>query len=322
MAPGTPATASQPPAPRGWTRRVARWLAIALGFALVAGIAGFAFVASELALRLAVQILIDRSEGRLDVESLAGSLLSEVRVKRLTWRGPEATLTADEIALNWNPLALGWKGIVVKGLGAQRITLSIQASDSAVPLPASLALPTNVAIDQIAVADFEWKLGTNSGSIKGVTFGYTGSAASHRVTKLSLVTPRGTLTGGATVDTRPPFAVNGTFAFIGDVSRQEARADVAVAGTLDAVAVDANGRAGEARFALRAKLTPLAAVALGQLSLDAQDLDLAAWDAALPTTRLGVKAEARIVARTLPNDVEDVRERCVSLSIEIEVAAL
>ncbi len=53
------------------------------------------------------------------------------------------------------------------------------------------------------------------------------------------------------------------------------------------------GRAGEARFALHARLTPLAAVALDQLSLDAHDLDLDAWDAALPATRLDVKAEGR-----------------------------
>ena len=50
---------------------------------------------------------------------------------------------------------------------------------------------------------------------------------------------------------------------------------------------------GEARFALHARLTPLAAVALDQLSLDARDLDLNAWDAALPATRLDVKAEGR-----------------------------
>ncbi|MEO8304147.1 MAG: translocation/assembly module TamB domain-containing protein [Betaproteobacteria bacterium] len=299
-----PAKAAQHPASRGRMRRVGRRFAIAVGLAALAGVAGYAFIASELALRLAVQVLIDRSEGRLAVEAPTGSLLSTVRIKHLSWKGPEATLSADEIAVNWNPLALGFRGIVVKGLGAQRISLSVQASDSAVPLPASLALPTRIAIEDIAVAEFNWRVGTNEGSFKGVTFGYAFDATSHRVDKLSFVAPHGTLTGGAKLDAQPPFAIAGKFAFTGDVSQKEARADFAVSGTIDAVAVDGSGSAGDARFALQAKLTPLAAVALGQLTLDAQDVDIRAWNATLPSTRLGVKIDARPLDGGLAGSVE------------------
>ncbi len=133
-------------------------------FVALALAAGLVFVASEPALQIAVRIMIARSEGRLEVDGASGSLLSDVRVKRLVWRGPGATMTADEVAINWNPRALWSRGIVVKGLGAQRITLAIQPSDSAVPPPPTLALPTDVAIDEVAVADFEWTIGTNSGT--------------------------------------------------------------------------------------------------------------------------------------------------------------
>ena len=81
--------------------------------------------------------------------------------------------------------------------------------------------------------------------------------------------------------------------FAGDVQRKRRAPISRLPGTLEPPAIDATGRAGEARVTLHARLTPLAAVALDQLSLDAQDVDLAAWDAALPATRLDVKAEAR-----------------------------
>jgi hypothetical protein len=285
-------------------RRIARRLGI--GFALLAVVAAavLAFVASEFALTTAVQIMVARSEGRLEVDGASGSLLSAIRAKRLVWRGPGATMTADEVAINWTPMALWSRGIVVKGLGAQRITLAIQPSDGAIPPPPTLALPTTVAIDEVAVANMEWAIGTNSGRITGLTFGYAGSPLAHHIERLSLVLPSGTLTGNASIDAQPPFTVKGSLAFTGDVQRQRARADIAVSGTLDAVGVDAAGRAGEAEFALHARLTPLAAVALDQLSLDAHDLDLNAWDATLPITQLEVKAEGRPAGGGIAGSVE------------------
>ena len=270
-----------------------RWLWIEIALVILVGAAGVTFIASDLAVTLAARVMIARSDGRLAIEGASGSLLSLVRIRRLEWHGPSSTLTADDIAVDWNPLALWSHGIVVKALGAQRITLAIQPSDTATPLPATLALPTTVTIGKIAVAEFEWTVGTTRGRITGVTFGYAGDPAEHRIERLSLVLPSGTLAGSATVAAQSPFAVKGAFAFDGAVEQKRARADIALAGTIDAVAVDASGGAGDVQFVLRARLTPFAAVALEELALDAHDLDLAAWDAALPATRLDVKAEGR-----------------------------
>src|SRR6185295_3470641 len=99
-----------------------------------------------------------------------GSLLSAIRIKHLEWRGPGATLTADDIAVNWTPFALLSRGIVVEAVGARRMTLAIEPSDSAIALPVTLALPTTVTIGEVAVAEFEWTIGKNSGRITGFTF--------------------------------------------------------------------------------------------------------------------------------------------------------
>jgi translocation and assembly module TamB len=284
--------------------RIARRLGIAFALLALVAVALFAFVASEVALTTAVRIMVARSDGRLEVDGPSGSLLSAVRAKRLVWRGPGATMTADDVAINWNPRALWSHGIVVKGLGARRITFEMQPSDTAVPPPPTLSLPTTVAIDEVAVADLEWAIGTNSGHITGVTFGYAGGPVAHHVERLSLVLPSGKLTGNAAIDAEQPFAVKGAFAFDGNVQQKKARADITVSGTLDAVGVDAAGRAGDAAFALHARLTPLATVAIDQLAFDAHDLDLNAWDAALPNTRLDVKAEGRPAGGGIAGSVE------------------
>ena len=264
-----------------------RWLTIALTFVAVAIAAGYAFLASEAGLRFAAQMLIARSDGRLDVEAPAGSLLSTVRVKRLVWRGPEATMTADEIALNWNPFALLSRGIVVQGARRAADHARDRSVRPAAPLPVSLALPTNVAIDEVAVANFDWAVGTNSGTIRGVTFGYSGGAhdasrgtslARHGARHAHRQSGRSTHVavrdqGRACVRRRPD-------------AKGGARRHRPFRGRSTPSRSTRTGARATAQFTLRARLTPFAAVALDTLSLDARELDLAAWDAALPVTRL------------------------------------
>jgi len=180
MEPAAQSVSAGPVPPKRGTLRALRRLAIAAGLAVAALAGTYAFLASESALGLAVRILVARSEGRLSIDEPAGSILSTVRVKRLAWQGPAARVTADEIALTWSPAALWSRGIVIHGLGAQRIAVAMQASDGATPLPASLALPTEIAIDRIAVGHLDWTVAASSGTITGLTFGYTGGAGAHR----------------------------------------------------------------------------------------------------------------------------------------------
>jgi translocation and assembly module TamB len=304
----TPATPAPPPPTPRW-RRVARSLAIVNALVVVAAVALYLFVTSEAALSLAVRLAIARSHGELEIELPQGSLLSELRFKRLVWKGPEATVTADEVAINWTPMALWSRGIVIKGLGAQRISLTMQPSTGAVAPPASLELPTRVAIDEIAVAHFDWRIGPNGGTITGLTFGYTGGALIHRIDKLSLVSNYGTVTGELAMDARPPFAINGKVAFSGAAAGRDIRTDASVSGTLAAVAIDATGRAGEARVRVHAGLTPLAVVTIDNLALDAQDVDLSAWGAALPATLVNVKIDAHPIEGGLAGNLDAVNSR-------------
>ena len=156
----------------------------------------------------------------------------------------------------------------------------------------------------IAVDRFDWSIGTSDGTITGLSFGYSGGALAHRIRALTLVGSRGTVTGEIALAATAPFAIDGKLVVAGDATLKDARADVAISGTLDAVALDGNGSAGDARFTVQARLSPLAAVVLDRIALEATEVDLAAFDPALPATRLTVRADARPADGGLDGRVE------------------
>ena len=77
------------PAGRRWARvALAIPAAVAIVAVALAG-AAFVFLGTQAALDLAVREIIARSEGRLAIEGAEGSLLSTVRVRRITWTGSQ-----------------------------------------------------------------------------------------------------------------------------------------------------------------------------------------------------------------------------------------
>ena len=284
------------PAPRpARTRHALRYGLALTSAALVACIAaGWMLISAQSGVDWLVAELVTRSGGALEVEGATGSLVDTVRVRRIAWRGPTATVIATDVALTWRPSALLSRGIVVEGLGTQQLSLEFTGQpDTVLALPDSLSLPIDVTIERLGVARLHWRAGSRQGSITGLEFGYTGGAREHRISGLTLVTNLGVLTGAATIGGRTPFPIDGTFAFAAEAARKDARIDVVAAGTLATLAIDARGRAGAAGGTAHATLAPLAAVPLHELYVDLRDVDLAKWDPALPATRLTLVARGK-----------------------------
>jgi hypothetical protein len=257
------------------------------GFALLSGQAGVDFAARELAVR---------SGGALEIDGATGSLLDTVRIRRLAWRGPDASAVAHDVALTWSPAALWSQGIVVRGLGARLLTLEFKPSTADVPLPSSLALPVELVIEHLAVGQLEWRLGASGGTIRGLAFGYAGGAKGHRLSDLEFVWDRGALSGNATVGADSPVPIAGRLAAKGDAAFGSVDASAELGGSLARTTLEGSGKGGAARVTGRAVLAPLALVPLREIQLDATGVDLAAIDATLPTT--GVSA----VVRASPED--------------------
>ncbi len=289
------AESATPPAPRRRFGRTLAWLAGELAIVAVALVAGaWALLGSQAALDYALQRAVQASAGRLAIEGGEGSLLSTVRVARLAWRGDGVAVEARDVALTWSPLDFLSRRIKVEGLGAKRLSFDFaQAGGAGGGLPESLALPLDVEIRNIGVERVEWRTGTGEGHVTGVAFAYAGSAAEHAVRDLRLVTAQGTLTGRARVGAAPPYALDGALAFAGDGHYRGGAARVAATGTLARIGVAADGELRGATLAAKATLAPFAPAMLESADVTAQDVDLAQFGAALPTTRLALEVSAR-----------------------------
>ncbi len=283
-------TGRTPPAPR--RRRGARTSLFVAALVATLALAGYVFFAGDTGVEFAVRELALRSGGRLVIEGASGSLVHALRARRIVWRGPAVQVIATDVTLTWSPTALWSRGVVVQTLGAQHLEIDLEASNTAVALPASLALPFELAIEHLAVSRLDWRVGPNSGAIRGLALRYVGGAAGSRVTDVTLGTDTWSLTGGAAIGAKPPFPIDGRLALTGDAALKDADAALALSGTLAALEVAGGGKAGGARFTAQATLAPLAVVPLVAIAVDAADLDLAAWDKTLPSTRLDVVARA------------------------------
>ena len=267
-------------------------------------VAALLFLGTQSGIDFVVREVVARSGGALEIEGATGSLLDTVRIRRVEWRGRDTRATADDVALAWNPLALFSRGIVVRGLGAARLTLETKAATDDVPRPASMALPMEVRIDRVGVGELDWRVGTSGGTMRGIAFGYSGGAVGHRVSDLTLVAPIGAITGNASLDAGAPFAIGGRLHARGDAALSGTEADVVLGGSLDTLTLDATGKAGTAPFTAHASVAPLAATALREVTFDARGVDLAAWNSALPATALAIVVRANPTAGAIAGTIE------------------
>ena len=273
---------------RRWLLRAVLAGAVAV---LVAFGTGVLFLASEPGLRLVVAEVVAASAGRLTVDGVEGSLIGTIRARELAWRGPEATVVATDVAIEWSPLALWSRRVAIRGLGAQRIAIEMKPSSGATAPPDSLALPLEVSIDGVAVAELAWRIGPQQGRVVGLTFGYAGGAAEHSIRSLRFAHDFGTLAGNVTLASAAPFALSGDANFTGDGDLAGVQANASFGGTLPDIAVSAKGSLRDALLVVSGKVTPFAEHALGPARLTLADLDLATLfaDAPANVARCGIR---------------------------------
>src|SRR5262245_16694395 len=129
----TPERAARPRRRRRFPRTL---LAAVLLFAAIFG-GAILFLASQPGIDFVLRELVARSGGAVAIEGASGSLVDTVNLRRVEWHGRDTHTTAEEVALTWNPLALFSRGIVVRGLGAKRLTIETRAATEDVPMPAT-----------------------------------------------------------------------------------------------------------------------------------------------------------------------------------------
>jgi translocation and assembly module TamB len=274
-----------------------RWLRALVAVGVLAALlvaAGGDLLSSQAALDWVIGRALLEAQGRLAIEGATGSLLDTVRIARLTWRGDDVDVEAQDASLSWSPTDLLSRRFNVSALHARRIALTLRPSaDPAAPLPQNLALPLEVNLRNVGVERLDWRMGARAGAIDDIAFDYAGGAQTHSLRRLRLATAVGAVSGEANLGAAAPFALQGTLAFdgSGDLRDVQARADAR--GTLSVVELSGTGSTRDATVAAQARVAPLADVPLLAAHIDARDVDLRRFAAGLPSTRLTVVADAR-----------------------------
>jgi len=277
-------------------RRKRRWLraiVVVLVVLVVLLAATYVALGSQTALDYVVRRAVTAAAGHLTIEGAEGSLLSTVRIARIAWQGDEMDVEARETAVAWSPFALLSRKVKVHGLGAKQLSLDIKGSGGGGGLPATLALPVEVDVRNIGVQRLDWKTGSNSGYVTGISFDYAGGARAHEVDKLRFVTPQGTLSGQAKLGATAPYALSSELDFEGDGEFKGGKAHTAVEGTLEALAVTAKGTLRNADVDVKANVTPFSSTLLTSADIAARNVDIAQFATALPATAFTLTLTAR-----------------------------
>lgn len=280
---------AQPAPRRAWPRalRIVLTATAALAGAAVLGVLALvAWLASPAALRFAMDEIAARSGGALRLEGAQGSLLSTLMVRSLAYRDGGLSVVAEDVTLDWSPVALASRTLRVRSLGAQRITITTAGDSGPTSLPSTLALPLIVAVDRAAVGELTLVSGDRKNVLRRVALGYRGDATAHTIRDASVTTDAGRVSGALTLAATTPFATSGTIELEGSERWRELKARVDVAGRLDALDVALSATAFGAKASGSAQLTPLAPQTLPGASLAVEALDLAAIDASLPRTAI------------------------------------
>jgi translocation and assembly module TamB len=250
------------------------------------------FVTSETALRWVASELMARSEGRLVIDGLEGSLGGPMRAKRIRYTTDAIQLTAADVDLVWTPHLLLARELHLVRLAAAAIVIDVGPGTASGPAPHSLALPIAVSIEHAAVGDVELRVGANVWHAGMLEFGYASDAIQHGLTALRAETAWGRLDGAATIGAQPPLAAAGAFVLAGSTELHGAAIAATIGGDLTAlqlgVRVDAEGAQAHAN----ALLTPFQATAWRDLSAQVETLDLSRVDPSMPATRLLVMLDA------------------------------
>ncbi|MDB5856886.1 MAG: hypothetical protein JWQ76_575, partial [Ramlibacter sp.] len=293
---------------RHWARRGARWLGwglLGLVLLLVVAAAGLWWWAGQ---EGSLEWTLRRAAAGqpLESEGVRGSLRSGWHLDRIAWERDGLRLEAEDITLEWQPLALLGRTLRLDQVkvGSVRVIDKRALNDEPLRPPATLALPWRVTVDEVAVAKLAY-LGRAGVEASGLAGRYAFDGLTHRLELKSLQLAGGSYQGRATLQALGAMALDAELA---------GRFASAVPGAKAAVPLQFEARvqgplaALDARAQLRvpqqgtvaadlpsatatARITPFEAMPLPRGAADFRRLDLAQLWPAAPRTLLSGHVE-------------------------------
>lgn len=266
-------------------------------FAVITGLIGVTaiWLDSPQGLEWARQKLVQIGDGTVEVGNARGSLLREVKIDRLQIKNKDFLLDAETFVLSWQPWALLHGKLHLNRASAA--TLRYQSmTDSASTLPASIALPLDLSITALEISRLE--VG-GLPVIENLRLGYSGGRSTHDIRLLQTQSEGWTVDGQLRISTQAPYPIAGKLQAVRGTTALALQAQATVAGTLEELQTVLIGSGRGASLRASATLRPYDKQTLTGFSAEARELDLSAWIADAPRTRLILDARAESAGGSL-----------------------
>jgi translocation and assembly module TamB len=244
----------------------------------------------------------------LQSEGVEGSLRRGWHIRKIAWERDGLRLEAEDIRLEWQPLALMHRTLQLEQVQVARARVIDKRPVTGEPLkpPANLRLPWRVNVDQLKVASLAYE-GRTQVQATGLAAQYSFDGLRHHVGLQSLQLAGGDYRGDVKLLAVAPLTLDATLAgsfrapvpgtqdkvplqfqlrASGPASAIDARARLQV---VDAKATTANLPQATAT----ARITPFAAMPVPRGAADFRRLDLAMFWPAAPRTLLSGRVEVR-----------------------------
>jgi autotransporter translocation and assembly factor TamB len=282
--------------------RIAFWGLLALLLAT----AGTVFIASRtMTLQWAAQQATRFTDGRLQIEGITGSVLSEVAADALRWRDGDVAITLTSPRLTYHPLALLDGIIRVERIHAADVQVDLAPVPPGQPrppfrLPEALTAMLPTAIERLDAGRVVVRRGPDElvrlYNLEAV-FRHDGDRFNASLLNADIVTgeSRTAARGEVAVLSRAPYATDGRFALRSPMQPEPLRMDLRINGPLEELSVRATTAIAGAPVEARTVLRPLDSRPLRQVRVDVKDFDLSRYDATLPATRLTGSYDAEVM---------------------------
>ena len=250
---------------------------------LLVAVSGFFWLDTQHGLNWLVRQTVVANEGRVVLEGVQGSLYDRITVSRVTYKDPALELEMRNIIFIWQPQALFSKEARVTELSIADVRIAPKPDPSKpLQLPAALQLPLKVRIGDVRVKHLEIEPGQ---IVQDLHFRLNSNAKVHALELINVSAMGARAEGNLQLDAKAPFAVVGNMALASKVGSEPIKASVIIGGTLEALQLQASTTAHGASAKATGLLRPFSKLLLDNFTLDADNVDLAAWDKTLPHTK-------------------------------------
>ncbi|MET0980822.1 MAG: hypothetical protein ABWY02_01880, partial [Telluria sp.] len=293
--PPSPESKAQAPAKaRRWPRRVG------IGLVVTGVVVGGTiwYLGRETTLQMIAERVSRSTGGKLTMTGVRGSLYGAMHIDRIVWRTDEQLAIATNIDLQWSPRQLLSRGIEINKLHAADLRMeTLKETDEPAKMPASLAAPFNITLDDARLAKATFVNKGASTEITNVRMRLYGDKAQWQLRDAAASTPWGQLAANGSIGASRPFKLDATASLSGTqvgAGGTPAQLKLRAGGDLNLTTLDINGQAGRAGGEARMGISPFAEIPLRTMNLNARNIDPGFFNPALPTADLTLSVAAKL----------------------------